>query len=88
MANKGNDNNFQTTRLVINNKVVESNKQQQSNTETSVVYINQHDVLVRTGSSHINGYIRSDDLDAESQTYAAEFFPYIGRLNAYFCNFD
>ena len=65
MANKGNDNNFQT----------------------AVVYINQDDVLVRTGSSHINGYIRSDDLDAALQTNTAEFFPYIARLNDYFLQF-
>ena len=65
MANKGNNNNFQT----------------------AVVYINQVDVLVRTGSIHINGYIRSDDMNAALKTNAAEFFPYIARLNAYFLQF-
>ena len=41
-----------------------ANKGNENNFQTAVVYINQDDVLVSTGSSHINGYIRSDDLNA------------------------
>ena len=68
-----NGNNYHTTELLVNNKVVNSIHMNPASmidagsTGTAVVNINQgDDVLVRTGSAHNRGMIMSDEFGRSS----------------------